>query len=80
LAGRFIEKLTAPTRSLRYPSRVQAHGPQAGRPNRVKVYRGSPKRVNRITFRGNWSAQFWICIVIVIVALLVILPRLIRTA
>jgi len=33
--------------------------------------------VNQITVRGNWSAQFWICMVIVIVALLIILPRLI---
>ena len=69
----------APARS-RYCSRVRAHGPQASRPSRVRVHRGSRKRVARIRLKGNGSMELCILIVVLLLALLVIMPRLIRAA
>jgi hypothetical protein len=48
----------------------------ASRPS--KIYRGSRKRLRRITLRGNWSIELWIFIAIMAFMLLVGVPWLIR--
>jgi len=42
------------------------------------LYRGSKKRLKRITLRGNWSLDLWIFIVILALGLFILLPWLIR--
>jgi hypothetical protein len=45
---------------------------------RSKLYRGSARRVRRITIRGNWSADVLILIACVLFCLLVVVPWLVR--
>ena len=47
-------------------------------PRPPKTYRASRKRVQRITLRGNWSVEVWILIGIIVVALFVLVPWLIK--
>ena len=53
-----------------------ARAVSANRPS--KIYRGSRKRLRRITLRGNWSIELWILVAIVALMLLVGVPWLIR--
>lgn len=50
------------------------------RPGAGKTYRGSRKRVRRITLRGNWSYEVWIFVIVILIALFVVAPRLIKRA
>jgi hypothetical protein len=34
--------------------------------------------LNRITFRDNWSVEFWILVALVLAALLIVVPWMIR--
>ena len=43
-----------------------------------KTYRGSRRRVRRIGLRGNWSVELWIVVAVVLFALLVIVPWMVR--
>ena len=45
-----------------------------------KIYLGSKKRVQRVTWRGNWSSEMWIVIVVLLFTLLVVVPWMIRHA
>ena len=45
-----------------------------------KTYLGSKKRVQRITLRGNWTAELWIVVVLLLFTLLVVVPWMIRHA
>jgi hypothetical protein len=36
--------------------------------------------VRRITLRGNWSYEVWIFVLVILVALFVVAPRLIKRA
>jgi hypothetical protein len=59
-------------RNLRIESRP------AGRRGAQRGYRGSRKRVHRIRMQDNWSVEFWLFVVFVLLALLVVVPWLIR--
>jgi hypothetical protein len=50
----------------------------AARPG--KSYRGSMKRLKRITMRGNLSWEFWLLLAWVAFLLLVVMPWMIRQA
>jgi hypothetical protein len=52
------------------------HGSTRNRP--PKTYRGSRKRLRQIGLRGNWSVEFWLFVVFLILALFVAVPWLIR--
>jgi uncharacterized membrane protein YjgN (DUF898 family) len=43
-----------------------------------KMYRGSRKRLRRITFRGNSSTLFWIFIIVFLLTLFVLVPWLVQ--
>jgi len=45
-----------------------------------KIYLGAKKRVQRVTWRGNWSSEMWIVIVVLLFTLLVVVPWMIRHA
>ena len=45
-----------------------------------KIYLGSKKRVQRITLRGNWPAEMWIVVVVLLFTLLIIVPWMVRHA
>ena len=49
-------------------------------PRPPKIYLGSKKRVQRVTWRGNWSSEMWIVIVVLLFTLLVVVPWMIRHA
>ena len=53
-----------------------ARAVSATRPS--KTYRGSRKRLRRITLRGNWSIELWIFVAIMAFMLLIGVPWLIR--
>jgi hypothetical protein len=48
----------------------------ANRPPRV--YRGSRRRVRKLTLRGNWSAGPWVLLAILVFVLLVVIPWISR--
>jgi hypothetical protein len=43
-----------------------------------KSYRGSPRRVRRLTFKSNWSMEVWLLIAWVIFLLFVVVPWMLR--
>jgi hypothetical protein len=49
-----------------------------GRPGAHRRYRGSRKRVHRIRMQGNWSVEFWLFVIFVLLALFILVPWLIR--
>lgn len=52
-------------------------GPHEGRS--AKAFdRGSKKRVERIRLRGNWSIEFWIFVILMLIMLFVAVPWLIK--
>ena len=51
-------------------------GGSAGRP--AKVYRGSRRRLNRITLRGNWSLELVLFVAWLLFVLLVLIPWMVR--
>jgi hypothetical protein len=53
-------------------------GPHTHRLHSEKVYRGSRKRLRRITWRGNTTPEFWIFVVFMLILLFVIVPWMIR--
>ena len=53
-------------------------GRPIGRPGGQRSYLGSRKRVQRIRMRGNWSAELWLFVILILVALFVLVPWLIR--
>ena len=55
-----------------------AGGPHTTRPGTIGPYRGSRKRIKRITFRKNLSVEFWIFAVFVVFLLFGIVPWMIR--
>src|SRR5271155_5483873 len=54
----------------------QSDSGSAGQP--AKIYRGSRRRLKRITFRGNWSPELLIFVVWLVFCLLVLVPWLVR--
>ena len=60
--------------------RTYATGPSgggsAGRPG--KFYRGSRRRLKRITFRGNWSFELLLFVAWLLFCLLVLVPWMVR--
>jgi uncharacterized membrane protein YbhN (UPF0104 family) len=54
----------------------QDGGGSAGRP--AKLYRGSRRRLKRITLRGNWSLELALFLVWLLFCLLVLVPWLVR--
>jgi hypothetical protein len=52
-------------------------GPHAARPTTIGGYRGSRKRIKRITFRKNLSVEFWIFALFVLVLLFGVVPWMI---
>ena len=51
-------------------------GGSARRPG--KAYRGSRRRMKRITFRGNWSLELLLFVLWLLFCLLVLVPWLVR--
>lgn len=47
-----------------------------GRPS--KTYRGSRRRVERITLKRNWSLPMWVLVAWVIFLLFVVVPWMVR--
>jgi len=39
-----------------------------------RVYRGSRRRLRRITMRGNWTGEIWLVLVWVLFLLFVVIP------
>jgi hypothetical protein len=56
---------------------ISPGGPTTIRSGAGRAYRGSKKRLRRITFRGNWSTEFWVVVVVVALAILVLIPLLV---
>jgi hypothetical protein len=44
----------------------------------LKTYRGSWRRIRRITFRGNWSLQFMLFLAWLLLCLFVLVPWMVR--
>jgi hypothetical protein len=53
-------------------------GPHTSKPGAARVYRGSRRRIKRITMRDNMSVEFWIFLVLILFLLVGILPWMIR--
>jgi hypothetical protein len=58
-----------------------ARGTQSGsfataRAGAARTYRGSRKRAQRITLRGNWSTEFVVAAFTIVVSLLILIPLL----
>jgi hypothetical protein len=49
-----------------------------GKPGAGRVHRGSKRRLKRITLRGNWSVEFWVFVLAILIALFVLVPWLIN--
>ncbi len=45
-----------------------------GRPGAGKTYRGSRKRLRRITWSEHTPVEFWIYVVLLLVVLLIVIP------
>jgi hypothetical protein len=58
--------------------RASTSGPHAARPGAGKVYRGSRKRLKRVKWRENTPIEFWVLVALLLVALFVIIPWMIR--
>lgn len=58
--------------------RAASSGYQSDRAGIPLTYRGSRKRIRRIGLRGNWSLEIAILLIVLLLALLVVLPWLIR--
>jgi hypothetical protein len=58
--------------------RASTSGPHAARPGGGKIYRGSRKRLKRIKWRENTPIEFWVLVALLLVALFVIIPWMIR--
>jgi hypothetical protein len=54
-----------------------SHGPHDCRPGAERVYRGSRKRLRRITMRGNWSREMWLAVIFLLILLFVVVPWLV---
>ena len=52
--------------------------PHTSSPRSGKVYRGSRRRVRRLTFRGNWSLELWIVLAVMLFTLFVVVPWIVR--
>ena len=59
-----------------YATGQGGRGGSAGRP--AKIYRGSRRRLKRLTFRGNWSVELLLFVAWVLFCLLVLVPWLVR--
>jgi len=44
----------------------------------VRTYRGSWRKIRRITLRGNWSLQFMLFLAWLLICLFVLVPWLVR--
>ena len=49
-----------------------------GTPGGDRDHRGSKKRLKRITLRGNWSVEFWVFVLAILIALFVLAPWLVN--
>ena len=47
-------------------------------PRPPKTYRASRSRVQKIKLRGNWSIEVWLLIGLILLALFVLVPWLVR--
>jgi hypothetical protein len=54
----------------------QSGGGSAGRP--AKIYRGSRRKLKRITLRGNWSLELLLFVAWLLFCLLVLVPWMVR--
>jgi hypothetical protein len=54
--------------------------PFRGGPSRIPVYKGSRKRLSRITLRDSWSTRFWLTALVIIVAFIALLPLAVEHA
>jgi hypothetical protein len=57
---------------------VRTEGRAVGRAGGQRSQRGSRKRLRRIRLQGNWSVEFWLFVLVMLVALFVLVPWLIR--
>jgi hypothetical protein len=55
-----------------------AYGRQTSRPDQRRANRGTRKRLERITLRGNWSVEIWLYVIFVLFLLLVAIPWMVR--
>ena len=53
-------------------------GSNLGRSGAGKTYRGSRKRLRRIKWQEHTPVEFWIYLVLMLVALLIVIPWLIK--
>jgi hypothetical protein len=58
--------------------RPSGGGPQTSRPGSGLLYRGSRKRLERITWYENTSIEFWIFVVLMLLALFLGVPWLVK--
>ena len=65
----------ADMRPVRYGSREGFRG-NSSRP--AKLYRGSRRRIRRLTWRGNMSLEFWLFVIAVLLAVILGIPWLIK--
>jgi hypothetical protein len=57
---------------------ASSSGPHSAGSHPGRVYRGSPKRVRRIRFRGNWAIEVWVLVAVILFTLFVVVPWLVR--
>jgi len=53
-------------------------GPHTHRRQGHLVFRGSRKRIARITWRGNSSPEFWMFLILLVVLLVVVVPWMMK--
>jgi hypothetical protein len=61
-------------------ARRNLSGVLAAKSGSVRVYRGSHKRVKRVTLCGNWSSDLLVVALAIFLTLLLRIPSLARTA
>jgi len=54
-------------------------GALAAKSGSVRVYRGSHKRLRRITLQGNWSAELLVAAFTIFLTLMLLIPSLIHS-
>jgi energy-coupling factor transporter transmembrane protein EcfT len=61
-------------------ARRNQSGVLAAKSGSVRVYRGSHKRVKRVTLSGNWSPDLLVAALTIFLTLLLLIPSLARNA
>jgi hypothetical protein len=61
-------------------ARRNQSGSVSAKSGSARVYRGSHKRLQRITLRGNWSVEVLVAALSILLTLLILIPTLIHRA